>query len=176
MKLFNKGSFITAFLFKLLIGYSTQIFCDKSQNCSDCSICGLNTRNYCSCNFSNAFCKNEGYKNYTFLPNFLYNYDSCSMNNKLNADECGDNELNIDIGKNYTIKISPNDNDNSNMYCVYTIKKITSNNNNLDIIIKNEGTKYIELNLYLVLYLTNNDIKIASISNIFGKSNIFRIK
>ena len=175
MKLFNKGSFITAFLFKLLIGYSTQILCDKNQNCSECSICGLNTRNYCSCNFSHAFCKNEGYKNYTFLPNFLYNYDSCNLNNKLNADGCGDNELNIDIGKNYTIKISSNDNDNNNNYCFYTIQKTTSNNNNLDIMIKNEGTKYIELNLYLVLYLTNNNIKIASISNIFGKSNIYNL-
>ena len=133
-------------------------YCDLNQNCDDCSICGKDSNDYCSCNYYNIYCKNEN--KYTVLTDFIYSYDGCLVSNGKFESICGFSNIDIDIG--LTKNISIKNNDYKEFFCFYNIKKIRNNNNDINIFIKMEGDKYTTYNLHLIVYYNNNEIKVSS--------------
>ena len=103
MKVIKNVNFIIYIFFNILLGFTYQIFCDKTKKCSECNICGKESNNYCLCNFDNAFCINEQDNDYTFLSDFLFEYDRCPKSNTF-FDICGISDIKLDIGINNTIK------------------------------------------------------------------------
>jgi len=170
MRQVKNNNFYFFILFNILLRFSTENICDKTEYCSNCTICGKDINNYCSCIFNNAFCKNvEG--NYNFLSDFLFSYDQCK--NKLTEynNICGSSDINLEIRKNKTIKLSVNT--SKDILCYYNVKNINNHNNNLHINIKKESHNYLDLSIYFVYYLIDNNMKISTISNIKGTSNFY---
>lgn len=168
MKLFN---IIIYILFNILIRITFEIFCDKTQYCSNCSLCGKDNNNYCSCNFNNAFCIDEENNNYKFISDFLFDYDGCMNNNNEFYEICGSSNINLEIGIINTIQFSSKN--EKDVLCYYNAKKSSNNNNNLLINIKKESSNYIDFSIFLVYYQNNENIKISSISNIRGKTPVY---
>ena len=170
MRQIKNNNFYFFILFNILLRFSTENICDKTEYCSNCTICGKDINNYCSCIFNNAFCKNaEG--NYNFLSDFLFSYDQCK--NKLTEynNICGVSDINLEIRKNKTIKLSVDT--SKDILCYYNVKNINNHNNNLYINIKKESHNYLDLSIYFVYYLIDNNMKISTISNIKGTSNFY---
>lgn len=170
MKVIKNVNFIIYIFFNILLGFTYQIFCDKTKKCSECNICGKESNNYCLCNFDNAFCINEQDNDYTFLSDFLFEYDRCPKSNTF-FDICGISDIKLDIGINNTIKFLSSE--ESNILCYYSLQKVNKNNNNLHITIKKQGEHIIDLSIYLVYYLDNGEIKIFTLPNIIGKSDFY---
>lgn len=171
MELIKTYNLILYFLFSILLNITCELFCDKNQYCSNCTICGKDDNSYCSCDFNNIFCKNDNNDNYVILSNFLFSYDACPDKKILSYDICGDPDINLEIALNKTIKFSSYDEDN--ILCYYNLKKSNSNNNNLHINIKGDREKSMNLSLYLVYYLNTNERKLFTITNILDKSNFY---
>ena len=168
MKLIKNNNFFKYIFFNILLRISSENLCDKTQYCSDCSVCGKDNNNYCSCNFNNAFCKDEK-DGYNFLPDFLFDYDQCQNKNNQFIDICGASDVNLELGKNTTITF-PSTKVNE-ILCYYNIKKINNNNNNLHINIKKESEKYSDISIYFVYYLNTEIINIQTIADIRGKKD-----
>ena len=75
----------------------SQDYCDIEKYCSECTYCGVDTDDYCSCDFNNGFCLNDDSTQY-FDNNFLLNYDGCLTENK-ESYICGDSSLSIKDGQ-----------------------------------------------------------------------------
>ncbi len=148
-------------------------YCDKDKNCDSCTICGVDTKNYCSCNFYNIYCQDTKSNQHTILSDFLFSYDGCLTSNNENEDICGDSNQIIDIGiyKTITFKSSAQ----KNFVCFYNIKKINNNNNDINIILKKETNEQIYFNLHFVVYYNYDQIKISSRINSLVSSNHLEI-
>ena len=148
-------------LYNFLINFSFEQkkpYCDLNQNCEDCSICGKDSNNYCSCNYYNIYCKNGN--NYTILTDFIYSYDGCLVSNGKFENICGSSNIDIDIGITKIISIKSND--YKEFFCFYNIKKIRNNNNDINIFVKMEGNKYTTFNLHLIIYYNYDEVKVSS--------------
>ena len=148
-------------------------YCDLNQECDSCEICGQDTKNYCSCNFYNVYCKNNNSNNYTIYTDFLHNYDGCIKKNN-NENVCDKSNVDIDIGKSKTINFKSSYNEN--FFCFYNVKKIKNNNNDINILIKKEGEKSLNINLHLIAYYNYGKIKVISWMNLLIISNSFELK
>ena len=170
MKLVKNNNFYLFIFFNILLRFSFENICYITEYCSNCSICGKDTNNYCSCNFNNAFCINEE-GNKDFLSDFLFGYDRCGNKPTENNNICGSSDINLELRKNNTIKLSLNT--ANNILCYYNVTNINNNNNNLYINVKKESQNYLDLSIYFVYYLNDNNMKISTISNIKGNSNFY---
>ena len=144
------------FIFNSSIKFTYQFFCDKTQFCSDCTICGKDSNIYCSCNFNNTFCKNEYNDNYNFLSDFLSSYDGCISGNDEFYDICGISDINLKDGINNSIQF--NSGEERNILCYYNIKLNTNNNNSLYITLNKGEEKNIDLSLYFIYYFQSGEI------------------
>ena len=140
-------------------------YCDLNQNCDECTICGIDSNDYCSCNFYNIYCKNEN--NYTVLTDFIYPYDGCLISNGKFESICGLSNIDIDIGVTKNISIKNND-DYKDFFCFYNIKKIRNNDNDINIFIKMEGNEYTTFNLHLIVYYNYGQVKVSSRMNLMS--------
>ena len=147
-------------------------YCDLNQECDNCEICGQDTNNYCSCNFYNAYCKNSDSNNYTINTDFLHFYDGCIKSNN-NENICGKSNVDIDIGKFKTIYFKSSY--NANFFCFYNVKKIKNNNNDINILIKKEGDKSLDINMHLIEYYNYGQIKVISWMHLLILSNSFEV-
>ena len=167
--------YILLFYIKICISFGqTNNYCDLTQQCNNCQICGEDTQNYCSCNLYNVYCYNEVPDNLTILSDFLLKYDGCLSSNGNMEKICGASNIYMDEQNNKTI-INFESSYSTNFFCYYNIKKNNSNinngNNNINILIKKEGNEDIYFNLHLVIYYNNGQIKVTSKTNILGSSN-----
>ena len=161
-KYFNIYLFIN-----ILLRNTFEIICDKKQNCSECSLCGKNNNDYCSCSFDNSFCKNEE-NDITFISDFLFSYDGCQKPNSEFYDICGASDINLEFNVKNSIKFSSQN--SKDILCYYNI--INNNINNiLNINIRKENGNFVDLSIFLVYYLNNGNIQISSILNINGKTD-----
>jgi len=159
-------------LLEVLINFSleqNENYCDLNHKCEDCTICGSDTKNYCSCNLNNIYCKNDDSSNITVLSDFLYSYDGCKTNNGNLENICGNTNLDIDIGVNKTINIKSSE--YNNFFCFYDIKKIKNNNNDINILIKKEVNYPIYFNIHMIVYYNYDKIKVSSMTNVLSSSN-----
>ena len=167
------------FLLQIIIKISFEQIknnCDKNQDCGNCTICGHEKNNYCSCNFYNVYCKNgDSNNNITILTDFLQFYDGCILGNGEMENICGNSNLNIDIGINNTIHFVSSD--NINFFCFYNVKILNSNNNEIKILIKKEGNDTISsFNLHLIVYYNYNRIQYSSRMNLLlDSSNVLEL-
>ena len=170
----NLKYFIIYIFFNILTTISLEGFCDKTKLCSDCTICGKDDNNFCSCNLENIFCKNKD-NGYTFLSDFLLGYDECQIKKTEFNNICGISDINLEIEKNISIHISSRN--DTYILCHYNIK-IDNNNNNkyLYININNTNESIFEFSSYSVYYYLNNENKnIFKLQNIGGKTNFYYI-
>jgi hypothetical protein len=159
-------------LLEVLINFSleqNENYCDLNHKCEDCTICGSITKNYCSCNLNNIYCKNDDSSNITVLSDFLYYYDGCKTNNGNLENICGNANLDIDIGVNKTINIKSSE--YNNFFCFYEVKKIKNNNNDINILIKKEVNYPIYFNIHMIVYYNYDKIKVSSMTNPLSSSN-----
>ena len=158
--------------FNILISISFEKFCDKTQYCSECTICGKDDNNFCLCNFDNIFCKNEE-NSYTFLSEFLLGYDRCQIKNEEFNNICGITDINLEVGKNNTISFYSKN--LSNILCYYNIKIVNNDNNyNLYINIKNENETNLDFSFYFVYYYLNKgNKKVFKLSNSMENKNFY---
>ena len=159
-------------LLEVLINFSleqNENYCDLNHKCEDCTICGSITKNYCSCNLNNIYCKNDDSSNITVLSDFLYYYDGCKTNNGNLENICGNANLDIDIGVNKTINIKSSE--YNNFFCFYDVKKIKNNNNDINILIKKEVNYPIYFNIHMIVYYNYDKIKVSSMTNPLSSSN-----
>ena len=159
-------------LLEVLINFSleqNENYCDLNHKCEDCIICGSDTKNYCSCNPNNIYCKNDDSSNITVLSDFLYYYDGCKTNNGNLENICGNANLDIDIGVNKTINIKSSE--YNNFFCFYDVKKIKNNNNDINILIKKEVNYPIYFNIHMIVYYNYDKNKVSSMTNPLSSSN-----
>lgn len=138
-------------------------YCDLSNYCSNCTICGNDNGDYCSCNFYNSYCLNEGSSTSRFLNDFIIKYDGCLTNNGNMVRICGASDISIKDGESKTITF--NSTDNSNFICYYNVKKSELNNNKMTITLRKDGLESPKFDLYLIRYNSNNETKITSLSD-----------
>ena len=169
--------FFYLLLIDFLIKYSSgqkNVYCDLSQNCNDCEICGKEKGNYCSCSFYNIYCKNEETNDYSFFSDFLFHYDGCITSNRNIEDICGKSNIDIEIGANKAINFQSSE--YTNFFCFYNVKKVKNNNNEINIKIKKETNEYIFFNMHLVIYNNyDNQVKTFTRLNVLGSSNNLEI-
>ena len=146
------NNLISYIFFNILIAISLEKFCDKTQYCSECTICGKDDNNFCLCNFDNFFCKNEE-NSYTFLSEFLLGYDRCQIKNEEMNNICGIKDINLEVGKNNT-----NNDSNYNLY----------------INVKNGNETFLDFSFYFVYYYLNKENKkVFKLSNNMGNKNFY---
>ena len=148
-------------------------YCNLNQKCNNCIVCGEETKNYCSCNFYNVYCKNDNSNSYSILSEFLFNFDGCIIGNGDMESVCGNSNINIDRGITKTINFISNY--YTNYLCFYNIKKIKNNNNDINIIIKKEANNSINFNMHSIIYYNDDNIKISSRINALANSNYIEI-
>ena len=169
MKLIKNINFILyIIIFNVSIKITYQFYCDKTQYCSECTICGKDTNIYCACNFNNAFCKNEYNHNYTILSDFLFNYDGCITNNEEFYDICGISDIYLEPGINNTIKFTPTR--ETNILCYYNLK-LGKKNNNLYITLKKKEKEYIDISLYFIYYFQTDETNIFTYNGINSEND-----
>ena len=145
-------------------------YCNLSNHCSNCTICGSDNGNYCSCNFYNSYCVNEGSSASSFLNDFIIKYDGCLKDNGNMESICGASDISIKDGENKTITFKSTD--SSNFICYYNIKKSEINNNKMTITLRKDGLESPKFDLYLIRYNSNNETKITSLSDTVLKNYI----
>ena len=140
--------FIILFILILSFG-KNQNYCDKSQDCQNCTFCHEHIDNVCLCNFENGYCKHEN--GFYFSKDFLRHYNGCIKNNGKNISICGavsnieiyDKDIKIDYYSKYP-----------NLLCYNNISYLFNDDRNINIIIK----KYPNSKFYLYLIASNNEI------------------
>jgi hypothetical protein len=157
----------------LIFDYSfgqTSNYCNLSNYCTNCTICGSDNGDYCSCNFYNSYCINEGSSSSSFLNDFITKYDGCLTNNGNMESVCGTSDISIKDGENKTITFKTTD--SSNFICYYNVKKSQINNNKMTITLEKDGLESPKFDLYLIRYNSKNETKITSLSDIVLKNYI----
>ena len=133
----------------------SQNYCDLNHTCSNCTYCGDNNEDYCSCNFYNSYCLNPDSLKYDFSFNFLEKYDGCKTNNGNMQNICGTSDLTLKSGENK--KINFPETTSFNFVCYYNFQKSEKNNNNkMGIKLEKNGDEICKFDLYYILY--KNDI------------------
>ena len=145
--------FIILFILIELSFVKNQIFCDKSQECHNCSWCGAVNKDYCSCNFDNGYCNYENGK--YFSNEFLYNFDGCIKNNGNLTNICGNSDIELEGGET---NIHIPSGINPNILCYYNFKYIGNDNNkNMSISLRRASIDYPKFYIYL-MNNTNNEM------------------
>jgi hypothetical protein len=150
----------------LIFDYSfgqTSNYCNLSNYCTNCTICGSDNGDYCSCNFYNSYCINEGSSASTFLNDFITKYDGCLTDNGNMESICGTTDISIKDGENKTITFKSTN--SSDFVCYYNVKKSEINNNKMTITLRKNGLESPKFDLYLIRYNSNNGTKITSLSD-----------
>ena len=167
------NNFFFWFLFYIIITLSSEqqdIYCHESRKCNNCTICGSDTNDYCSCSFSNFYCLDD-LNNLTMIPDFIVPYDGCLKNSNDLLNICGDSNIGLDIGSNETINFKSSS--KSNFICYYSIRKIMNNNNDIKISVYKEGNEKIYFTMVFVIYYNYDQIRITTLSDMVTYSNFF---
>ena len=167
------NNFFFCFLFYIIITLSSEqqdIYCHESRKCNNCTICGSDTNDYCSCSFSNFYCLDD-LNNLTMIPDFIVPYDGCLKNSNDLLNICGDSNIGLDIGSNETINFKSST--KSNFVCYYNIRKIMNNNNDIKISVYKEGNEKIYFTMVFVIYYNYDQIRITTLSDMVTYSNFF---
>ena len=147
-------------LFELSFGQNLSYYCDKSQECENCTLCHEANENYCSCNFNNGYCIYED--GVYFSKEFLKYYDGCLKSNGNSTNICGNSDIELNNGET-TIQISSTF--SSNLLCYYNFKYLGSDNLNMSITLQRPSIRYPKFYLYLMNY-KNDDINIYTYQSI----------
>jgi hypothetical protein len=148
---------------------SSQDYCDIEKNCSECSFCGVDTDDYCSCDFYNGFCLNNDSTQY-FDDNFLLNYDGC-LNKSQESNICGDSSISITDGK--TTIIDFDSTDKEKFLCYYYFTGSTKDNQ-FTFTINSQGEQ--EFDIYFIIYQQGNSPTVTRISSSIFNNKIELIK
>ena len=156
------------FLLKLLLIFDFSFgqsanYCNLSNHCSNCTVCGSDNGDYCSCNFYNSYCLNEGSSTSSFLNDFIIKYDGCLSDNGNMESICGASDIYLKDGENKTITFKSTN--SSDFICYYNVKKSEINNNKMTITLRKDGLESPKFDLYLIRYNSNNETKITSLSD-----------
>jgi hypothetical protein len=157
----------------LIFDYSfeqTSNYCNLSNYCPNCTICGSDNGDFCSCNFYNSYCINEGSSASSFLNDFITKYDGCLTDNGNVESICGTTDISIKNGENKTITFKSTN--SSDFICYYNVKKSEINNNKMTITLRKDGLESPKFDLYLIRYNSNNETKITSLSDTVLKNYI----
>ena len=141
-------------LFELSFGQNLSLYCDKFQDCENCTLCHEVNKDYCSCNFNNGYCiYGDGVY---FSKEFLQHYDGCIKSNGNSTNACENSEIELNNGET-TIQISSTF--SPNVLCYYNFKYLGSNNVNMSITLQRRSIQYPKFYLYIMNYI-NDDIVI----------------
>ena len=128
-----------------------QNYCDLNHNCNNCTYCGDNNEDYCTCDFYNSYCLNPDTLKYNFSFDFLLKYDGCKTNNGNMQNICGTSDITLKKGENKTISFP--ETTSSNFLCYYNFQKSEKNNNNkMGIKLQNNGDNICKFDFYYILY------------------------
>ena len=152
--------FILFILIKLFIGQELN-YCNSEHYCNNCTICGKDNGNYCSCNFYNSYCLEED-SNKNYINDFLQNYDGCLSSNGDMENVCGSSDITLTNGERKTIDFKATN--SSNFLCYYNIKKSNNNNNRMGYSIKINGNSPPKFKLFLLIYYTDKQTKTQYLS------------
>ena len=149
----NKFFIILFILIKLLFGQNQSYYCDKYNECENCTFCHENNTDYCSCNFNNGYCiYGEGVY---FSKEFLNHYDGCIKDNGNYTNICGDSDIElIDGEKNIIISSTSS----SNIVCYYNFIYLGSDNKNISIRLQRSNIIYPKFYLFLMNYIDDEII------------------
>ena len=167
---------LTLYLFLIyileIILSQEQNYCDLNHNCTSCTFCGVDTNDYCTCNFYNGFCIDSKSGIYYFSSNFLLKYDGCLTDNK-NKNVCGSSSITIKNGETTYINfISTSE---TNFVCYYSIIP-GKNSNKIEMSINKNGNQNQNFNLYIITYQINSSPVLTSLQSSSIKSNLEIIK
>jgi hypothetical protein len=133
-----------------------EVYCDSEHYCSNCTYCGINDDNYCSCNFYNNYClKNDSTKNY--FSEFLKRYDGCISSNGNKENICGSSSIILDSGESKTINFKSTN--SYNFLCYYNVQKSENNDNRMGYSVRINGNSYPNFKLFLIIYYSNKPTK-----------------
>ena len=147
----------------------SQDYCDIEKYCSECTYCGVDTNDYCSCDFNNGFCLNDDSTQY-FDNNFLLNYDGCLTENK-ESYICGDSSLSIKDGQTTIIDFDSTDKEEFLCYYYFTGP---NKENKFTFTINSQGEQ--EFDIYFVFYQQGNSPTVSMISSSTFNNKIVLIK
>ena len=160
------------FFISILIKYTlsqTSNYCDTTKNCDSCTICGQDTKNYCSCNFYNSYCLNSETNVNDFSNDFIINYDGCLSSNGDNQDICGSSDLSLVSEQTKTLTYKSNS--KSDFFCYYTIKGSKNNNNRITITLKKNGNDKQNFDLYIITYPVEGSTTVSMLSDSLLNNN-----
>ena len=141
--------FIILFILILPFG-KNQNYCDKSQDCQNCTFCHEHIDNVCLCNFENGYCKHEN--GFYFSKDFLRHYNGCIKNNGKNESMCG-GISNIELYDKYLyLNLHPI---YPNLLCYYNFNYLFIDNRIINITL---GKFYSKYKFYIYLITSNNEI------------------
>ena len=133
-----------------------EVYCDSEQYCSNCTYCGFNDDNYCSCNFYNNYClEDDSTKKY--FSEFIKKYDGCISSNGDKEYICGSSSIILGSGESKTINFQSTN--SSNFLCYYNVQKSENNDNRMGYSVSINGNSYPEFKLFLILYYSNKPTK-----------------
>ena len=138
---------------------SSQYYCNADRYCSECTFCGEDGTNYCSCNYYNSFCLNDDSSEY-LNQNFLLNYDGCITSNQ-EYDICGSTSLSIKNGQTTVIDYDPADKDD--FVCYYHFTGSSTISNQVTFTIHSEGEQ--DFDIYIITYHTSGSPSVVEISS-----------
>ena len=154
-------------LIKFSLGQENN-YCDLEHSCNNCSYCGEDGNNYCSCNFYNSYCYNDETSNIDFNSNFLLNYDGCLTDNGELQNICGESNIFVEKEKSKTIYFKSTS--STNFICYYIIQFPDNFSNKTSIEIITGETNPTKFNLYYIVHRNNNK-KVTRISDTIIKNN-----
>lgn len=144
-------------------------YCDLTKRCDSCTICGQDTKNYCSCNFYNSYCINSETLASEFSKDFLLNYDGCLSSNGNNQGICGSSDLSLINGETKIINYKSTS--NTNFLCYYSFGGSKVNNNRIVITLsKNEDSEQ-KFDLYIITYPVNGSASVTMLSDSILNNN-----
>ena len=177
--MYIKKNFFLIYLiiFFIFTQYINSLICSPFSSCKDCAYCGIDTKDYSTCNYYNAFCENLDNEISTEMRDQYYNYfrNDAEINNF-----CGEKDIKLEQnGKEISLTILNTGEKefpkNKKMHCFYSIdaksnklKKIAisfeilqKNNNNIH--------KDLKFNITYIYYETR--IFKRKVSYIYEKSD-----
>lgn len=159
--------FVIIYIIKI-ISSQEQNYCDLNHNCNSCTFCGVDTNDYCSCNFYNGYCLTSENGDKDFSSNFLLKYDGCLTNNA-NRNVCGSSDVSVKNGE--TTYINFISTSQTNFVCYYLIKP-EKNSNKIEMSINKNGNQNQNFNLYIITYQVNSSPVLTSLGSSSINNNI----
>lgn len=163
------------FLLIIIIKFSKlQNYCDRYNICNNCSYCGINNGDKCTCNFYNGYCFNGNSNQLVYDREFITNFDGCYRNEGDMLEICGESFIYIKSGEIYTLKLNPTN--IYNFFCYYRVMKQEFNPiSNLKIRIEKNGNLSPEFNFFFLIYDKNYNLKKETASNVLITDSYFEI-